>query len=53
MRAAIRGVLPVDKRKIGFAVVVGVSKGKFELCFLKVSNRIERFFADFRIEQIE
>ena len=53
MRAPVRGILPVDKGKIGFAVVVGVGKGKFELCFLKVSNRVERFFADFRIEQIE
>ena len=53
MCATVRGVLSVDKRKIGFAVVVGVGKGKFELCFLKVSNRVERLFADFRIEQIE
>ena len=53
MGPAFTGVGAINKRKIGFTVVIAVGKGKFQGTAYKMDGRIDGLTAHFPIKQIK
>ena len=53
MRSALRRMLTVDERVVGFAVAVPVRDDHFDVLSAEVNGRVERLFAEVFLQQVE